>query len=281
MARTLANQPLRQHRSLADMDIPLAFFERTERGFEALPMAVSAWSPDMVNGPAICGLLGGALESAHRPDGFIPARLTVDLFRPTLRKSVEVTTTEVRRGSRIAVADAELLQEGRAVARATAVFLRPSAQPPGRVWTRQERPDLPPAELLDGSISHLWHTDTTGWSARLSEHQNAERKRNFQQPIPVILGEPPSPLAAAATIGESTSMMTHWGDRGVGFINADLTLTMSRLPHGAIGVQAENHFSTDGVAVGNATLFDRDGFFGACVVTALANPAAQVDFSGA
>src|SRR5690606_41030445 len=54
-------------------------------------------------------------------------------------------------------------------------------------------------------------------------------------------------------------------------------LVLSRLPRGgAIGVQAENHFSADGIAVGNATLFDEDGPFGAGVTTAVANPAAQV-----
>ncbi|MBF6355901.1 thioesterase family protein [Nocardia higoensis] len=264
------------------MNIPPAFFERTDRGFEPLPAAVGAWSPDMVNGPAICGLLAGELDSAHRPEGFVPARLTVDLFRATLRKPLEVTTVEVRRGSRIAVADAQLLQEGRAVARATAVFLRPSEQPPGEVWTRGEIPAPPPAELSGGPVSYLWNSgeDPAGWSRRLGGHQNDQRKRTWQRPFPVILGEEPNVLATVATVGESTSMLTNWGAQGVGFINGDLTLVLSRLPRGgAIGVQAENHFSADGIAVGNATLFDEDGPFGAGVTTAVANPAAQVDFS--
>jgi len=270
------------------MDIPPAFFERTDRGFEPLPAAIGAWSPDMVNGPAICGLLGGALDMAHRPEGFVPARLTVDLFRPTLRKPLEVTMVEVRRGSRIAVADAELLQEGRPVARATAVFLRSSEQPPGEVWTRGEIPAPPPAELRGddaGATSYLWNSsdDPAAWSRRLGEHQNDRRKRSWQRPFPVILGEEPNVLATVATVGESTSMLTNWGEQGVGFINGDLTLVLSRLPRGgasgAIGVQAENRFSAAGIAVGNATLFDEDGPFGAGVTTALANPAAQVDFS--
>lgn len=257
----------------------MAFFERTERGFEPLPMAASAWSPDMVNGPSICGLLARELEIEYGAPGFVPARLTVDLFRPTLRKPVEVVTTPVRAGRRIVVADAELVQGGEAVARATAVFLKRSEQPPGSLWTRAERPAPPPSEVLAGAGTHLWGSDA-GWSESLAEHQNDTRKRAWQRPPAPVLGEAPSPFVAAAELGESASLMTNWGSAGVGFINADLTLALSRLPNGPeLGIEGDSHLSADGVAVGSATLFDHDGPFGTCVVTALSNAARQVDFT--
>ena len=38
-------------------------------------------------------------------------------------------------------------------------------------------------------------------------------------------------------------------------------------------------WASDGIAVGTATLFDNQGAFGSGLVTAVANPAAQIDFS--
>jgi hypothetical protein len=54
---------------------------------------------------------------------------------------------------------------------------------------------------------------------------------------------------------------------------------LARLPvDDWLGVQADAHWAADGVAVGTATLFDSLGAFGSGMVTAVANPAAQIDF---
>ena len=67
---------------------------------------------------------------------------------------------------------------------------------------------------------------------------------------------------------------------GIGFINADLTVTLSRLPRsGDIGLEADEHLSDAGVAVGTATLFDRDGTFGTGTVVAVSNAGRQIDFT--
>ncbi|MFD0361696.1 acyl-CoA thioesterase domain-containing protein [Nocardia sp. GCM10030253] len=264
------------------MATPYAFFAAAERGFEPLPFAASAWSSKMINGPAICGLMARALELQHCSAGFTPARLTVDLFRPTLHKPVSVVTELVREGKRIRVADAALMQDGVDVARATAIFLQRSVQPPGRVWTRAVGPQPPAVPVADRPTPPLWNSDgrPDGWSSRIGEHQNDGRKRTWQVPISVIEGETPSAFAGAAMIGEATSMMTNWGSEGIGFINTDLTLALARPAIGPeIGLEADSHISADGIAVGSATLFDRSGSFGTCMVTALSNADRQVDFT--
>ncbi|MGW4367431.1 acyl-CoA thioesterase domain-containing protein [Nocardia takedensis] len=264
------------------MAVPPAFFEQTAAGFEPLAYAASAWSREMVNGPAVCALLARCLETEHGAADFVPARLTVDLFRPTLRRTVNVRTNAVRTGNRIRVADAELVQDGAVVARASAVFLRASEQPPGDLWTRDRLPAPPPAELLGAPGQPLWGSDAhpDGWTTELADHQNGSRKRCWQTPVATVLGQPLSPFAAVATIGESTSLMTNWSSVGVGFINADVTIALSRPVQGtAIGVEADGHLSTAGISVGSATLFDRAGAFGSCVVTALANAQRTVDFA--
>jgi acyl-CoA thioesterase len=81
-------------------------------------------------------------------------------------------------------------------------------------------------------------------------------------------------------IAEATSLVTNLGTQGIGYINGDLTAAFSRLPvDDWIGIQADSHWASDGISVGTATLFDREGAFGSGMVTAIANPAAQIDFS--
>ena len=83
----------------------------------------------------------------------------------------------------------------------------------------------------------------------------------------------------ATTSNSPPSLVTNLGTQGIGYINGDLTVALSRLPVGNyIGVQANSHWTSGGVAVGNATLFDDIGPFGIGMVTAVANPAAQIDF---
>jgi hypothetical protein len=79
---------------------------------------------------------------------------------------------------------------------------------------------------------------------------------------------------------EAPSLVTNMGTRGIGYIDADLTVGLARLPVGEwIGVQGDSHWASDGVAVGMATLFDQAGAFGTGMTTAVSNPAAQIDFT--
>jgi hypothetical protein len=112
------------------------------------------------------------------------------------------------------------------------------------------------------------------------EHQNESRKTFYNRAIQVVAGEKISQFVRAAMAAEATSLVTNLGTQGVGYINGDLTVGMARLPVGEwIGVQADSHWAADGVAVGAATLFDEAGGFGSGMVTAVSNPAAQIDFT--
>jgi hypothetical protein len=58
------------------------------------------------------------------------------------------------------------------------------------------------------------------------------------------------------------------------YINADYTVTASRLPAGEyVGLAAQSHFGTAGVASGSAVLFDQHGPIGTASALALAQPA--------
>jgi hypothetical protein len=90
---------------------------------------------------------------------------------------------------------------------------------------------------------------------------------------PLVDGEELTPFTRAAMVGDMVSSLTHFGAAGLQFINADYTLTLSRLPEGPyLGLAALTHYSHDGVATGTATIVDQHGPIGSGVANALANP---------
>jgi hypothetical protein len=57
------------------------------------------------------------------------------LLRPVLIEPVSIGTAIQREGRRIKLVDGAMLQNGRVVARASALFLRRSEEPDGEVWS--------------------------------------------------------------------------------------------------------------------------------------------------
>lgn len=258
-----------------------AHFTEADAGFMPTRYAQSHWGADHLNGPAIVGLAARALETECASAEFRPARLTVDLFRAARNVTTAVEVRVVRDGRRVHSAECDVVQDGRSVARATLVQYRPSSPPPGTLWqSAQTFADSSEVPVPDGTILPFVGSDDVGWTRSPAEHQNASRKRFFNDGIRVVADEQNSPFVRAAMLAEATSLVTNLGTAGVGYINGDLTVALSRLPADDwIGIQADSHHAADGLAVGTATLFDSLGAFGAGLTTAIANPAAQIDFS--
>ena len=61
------------------------------------------------------------------------------------------------------------------------------------------------------------------------------------------------------------------GDKGLGYINSDVTIYLHRLPvTNWIGFDVVNHQASDGVAIGECWLYDEEGPIGTATVAALA-----------
>jgi acyl-CoA thioesterase len=260
-----------------------AFFS-TEDGetFLPNPLAQGPWGAT-IGGQLVSGLLGWAVErDAGHPD-FLPARLTVDLLRPTFMEPVQVQTTVQREGKRIKVADVALLQRDTVVSRASAVFLRRTEEPDTQVWTAPvSMPPLPeePRELPPGAPMFMWaygaNPDSGAPGLDAGEWAQTEHPKFawIRQIHPLVAGQEVTPFTRAVMCGEVTSPMTHWGTGGLRHINADYTLTLSRLPEGNyIGLAAQSQHSAEGIATGTATVFDTRGPIGTAVAIALAQPA--------
>ncbi|MDT7755638.1 MAG: hypothetical protein QOH27_1536 [Mycobacterium sp.] len=251
------------------------YFEPDGVRFVPRRMAKGGWG-ESVSGHAIGGLLGWAVERMVDDHDMLPARLTVDLPRPTALEPIELHTRVLRDGKRLRLVEATLVQDGNAVARATALFLRRCEQPAGEVWTEQV--SMPPVPSDDEVAKAALFVRTYGWGAPVQNPEAGwagETGAKFawlNLAVPVVDHEPLTPFVRAAMAGDVTASLCNWGTAGLQFINADYTVTLGRLPKGsALGMASHSHYSSAGVATGSATLFDRRGAVGSCVSVALAH----------
>ena len=256
-----------------------AYFTTIDGEFHPTTAAGGHWGAGLISGPAVAGIAAHALERDFGEPGLLPARFTVDLVKPAKRVPTVVETRVVREGRRARYTEADVLQGDSLVARASMVQYLMSEAPAGQEWSNAAAfcgPDsAADVELLVGS-------DDAGWSALGVEHQNTSRKRAYSRGPDVVAGNPASPFVNAAVVAEAaTNMVLNMGTDGIGYINGDLTVTLARLPRSEfLGVQGDSRLSAAGISTGTATLYDDDGPFGTVVITALANPAALIDFAG-
>ena len=105
------------------------------------------WSPNNLHGRVVIGLLGAEIERRHGGPDYMPARLTVDMYRMPDLSPVDVVTRVVRDGKRIKVIDAEFFSGGVSMARATCQLLLRTQNADGKVWSPPSWGAPLPAEL--------------------------------------------------------------------------------------------------------------------------------------
>lgn len=262
------------------------WFRRDGADFSPQPLATSLWSSRQMHGVAVSGLLAltleGELRRIDRAD-LVPARYHVDLFRPAGMGTTSARASVVRAGPRLVLLDAVLEQDEQPVARASALFLRPSSDPDGVVWSSGQRPRPPSTDLTPHAGAHHvpFFESAAPWSQNFGEHQNDGRHATWQTAMPVIVDEPVTPFQAVASIADATSMVTNWGTGGIEYINTDIDLALARLPDStSLGLRATDHVTGDGLAVGTAEVFDRSGPLGTATVSAMVNARRTVDLGG-
>jgi hypothetical protein len=259
--------------------LPPGFFTPDGDGFIPSDLARGPWG-STIGGNFVGGLLGHVVEAALREPDWQPSRLTVDLLRPAALAPVRGRSSIVRQGRRLALVEAELLQGDTVVARASGLFLRQGEQPAGDIWTSPlVMPPPPPASAeLAGVPLFIWtygrNADVAGQSFDLTQWQHDGPKFVWVRDVaPLIDGTPTTPFTRAAMAGDVASSLSHYGTTGLNYINADYTLSLSRLPEGRdVGLAALTYTGHDGIGTGTAALFDERGQIGTASATTLANP---------
>ncbi len=240
-------------------------------------IAQGGWGPTL-GGQVVGGLLARAVEAKAADPDLVPVRLTVDILRRVATAPVEVTADVVRVGRRMQALEATMTQHDEIVARASTLYLRPSEQPADQAWTMPvSMPPIPEEpERFDPKVPmfiRAYGRDVgTGGSGFEWQH-DGPRFAWLREVRDLVAGETMSPFVRAALAVDVTAAMTNFTPSGLGFINADYTLTLCRLPEGPyIGLAALTHYSANGIAVGSASLFDARGPIGTGVTTSAANP---------
>jgi acyl-coenzyme A thioesterase PaaI-like protein len=252
-------------------------FERRGEVFVPTEHCASPWGPVTIHGGASSGLLAWALE-AQIPAGMQLARLTVDLYRPVPREPLGVAARVVRESRRLRLLEAMLYHDGREIGRASALALataavaipehaRLAAQPPAPLREALERPPVIGVNAIANRVGREFsaglHTLVPLKPVSL-ELGGGRGSTWVQLPVELIGGIPNSPLVRVATLADfSNGFAQLYLDAGTGFINADITLNLHRMPEGEwIGIDARTRAQPHGVAMAESELYDVRGLIG-------------------
>jgi hypothetical protein len=248
------------------------FFRKEGDSYIATPMSRGPWSPTMLHGRVIAALLAFQIEQDHGHADLLPARLTVDMYRPPDFSPITIATKIVRDGYRIKVIDAEFLSAGKSMGRATCQFLRRTENSPGNIWMPPTW-NVPPPEAcgpdqkFDDQSEPIWRIRniTGAWG------QCGQRRVWMSEMRELVEGFPLTPFTRIGLVSDFASPCANVGDAPLGYINTDVTVYLHRLPRGEwIGMESINHRATDGVAIGECFVYDTDGPIGSASVAALA-----------
>jgi hypothetical protein len=223
--------------------------------------AASGWG-DVLNGRTLAALVAWGVERDHADADYQVARLTVDMFRAAPLVPLTVTTAAVRSGHRVRVVDVSVRSEDAELTRGSVVMLRRGEEPPGHVpappeWDAPRPDDLPaPTERRPP------------WESR-----RFDRSAWIREYFELVEGEPLTPLLRVALACDITNALANTGDRGLGYINADLTLYLARLPAGEwVGCEPTGHGAAAGVSFATASMYDLGGRIGHVAMSAVADP---------
>src|SRR5581483_1977802 len=244
--------------------------------FVPTPLCRGPWSPDAQHGGPPAALLARALERFENADGAAVVRLTVELLRPVPLAPLAIVTRLARPGHKVQLVEASLRAGDIEVVRATALRIRRASTPvPPDVAARPAPPPGPDAGRVapppwDGLVVRpAFHSDAV-------EHRFVAGSLATPGPatdwirlrVPVVAGEPTSPLArvaAVADFGNGVSWVLERKD-GWSFINPDLTVYVHRPPAGEwVCLEAATWVDDQGLGVAESRLWDERGPIGRAV----------------
>jgi Thioesterase-like superfamily len=257
------------------------FFVRTGDTFVPTPAASGWWDPNSLHGRCVIALLASVIEQRHGGSDFMPARLTVDMFRlPQIGTPAEVKTRLIRDGLRIRVVEAEFVSGGVGMARASCQLLRKTQNAEGTVWSPPNWDAALPADIPVPADPRLGMNGK--WAVRPivgAMGTIGPRRLWISERHDLVDDTPWTPFTRVAVAADFASPFANAGDHGLRYINSDVTLYLHRLPVTEwIGFEVVNHHASDGVAIGECWLYDEQGPIGTSTVAALAQrkPAAKV-----
>ncbi|MCB1015776.1 MAG: thioesterase family protein [Acidimicrobiales bacterium] len=231
--------------------------------------AVGPWDAGIVHGAAVVALLAGRLTPA---EGTM-ARVTVDFLRPVPMGPLDLALTDLGGGSRAQRRRAVLARQGREVAAAEAVVLRPGELDlPERARAHPTPFDPAAAPPLDEPnraaaeiVGHESYDSESVVFVALRVEGDRRVHAWISLVLPVVAGtelQGTEVAAAAADYGQSAVSrqlpFAEWS-----FRNTEQTIHLARAPVGPwVGLRSEALVQPVGAGFSSADLFDAGGWVG-------------------
>jgi acyl-coenzyme A thioesterase PaaI-like protein len=254
--------------------------------YEPTEHARGPWDPGALHGGAPAALIATAferipLEGTGEPGAELPiARLIFEFLRPIPFAPLELSTRVVRAGKRVQELAAELRAGEETICRASALRVQavPTDLPPGTL--PEQQPMQPPkqgkgipfalnpeggASFASTAMEMRWFSDPWTLGPGLVWMRLVH---------PLLPGEPPSALARlAATADFANGVSAALPFEEYLFINADLTIHLTRLPKGEwIGLDARTLLHEGGTGLSESVLHDESGPVGRAFQTLVVQP---------
>lgn len=238
------------------------------------------WDPGMQHAGPPAALLARAIAAAPGGEGRRIARITCEILYPVPVGPLRTATEIIRPGGRIDLVDARLTTtEGTNVMMA-------------RAWRLPDEPiELPAHVLADDVAPSPPETGTTepffptphkvGYHAAVSWRfvTGAWLKPGpatvwMRMDVPLVAGEPPTPLQRVLTVADSASGASASLDPNRHlFPNVDLTVHLFRDPAGDwIGLVATSTFAPSRTGITHSAIYDTTGLVGIAAQTLLVTP---------
>ena len=240
--------------------------------------AASPWGPVTIHGGASAGLMTSLMEEQFPTDSMQLARLTVDLFRPVPMAPLEPRSRIIRDGKRIKVLEVSLFNEGQEICRSNALIVEKQEI---KLPTHAQLPELPPQKIADAfaqdeviGINAI--NKAAGVEYPPGLHTLIPLKPIFlnlgvgrgcswvRLPLQVREGVENSPLVSVATLSDfSNGFAQLYLSPDQGFINADITLNLHRMPvDDWIAIDAHARAQPNGISMVETVLYDQYGPIG-------------------
>jgi acyl-coenzyme A thioesterase PaaI-like protein len=247
--------------------------------------AESHWYPDMLRGPAIALALARGVEVAvaDRTDVRI-SRFTVDMHSPVPKRPLSLRTRILREGRRLLLVEADLMAEESVFSRARALLLSAGEQTGKQnlqSWNNPEAP-VPPCrlEIEQNKEGRQYWSEEAGWTGANGAHENGSRKAVWVVSKERVKGERLSPFQLISSAADLANQVVNTNSLGLAHINADVSISIARLPlDDEIGVASLTRVEAGSVVVGSALLYDRRGIIGTTTVTSLPAAGTALSFS--
>jgi len=246
-------------------------------------LARGPWRRDALHGGAVAALLASALDLPGRT----PVRVTFDLLASVPMAPLRLLVSPAEGGQRVARQTVTLLAGDVEVARAQALAIR-------HVDLDLPATLRPPDPFAGVAVPDLTRTrpkvrDLVGWTCFDSDAISA-RTLPVELPdyamgiyvkllVPVVAGEPTPSISRAAAAADyaSSSLAGRMHFDSWSFMNADLTLHLSRVPADEwIGLAGTAVIDPNGSGLSVAQLFDPRGRLGQSIQSLVVESRARV-----